>query len=94
MLGRRRRWWTSIKVTLDQGIEFSWIYQAGLDDSFDPVIARNSDILGSNIPRRIFVIESVYIQCSKLFKNMYCAVLSMVIVHYKEPLKSFDKSKA
>ena len=41
---------------------------------------------------RIFVIQVVYIQCSKLFEGLECAVLSMVLCTiYKAPLKSFEK---
>ena len=39
-----------------------------------------------------FVIEVVDIQCSKLFKGVCSAVNGTV--HYKDPLKSFDKSRA
>ena len=41
---------------------------------------------------QIFVIVVVHMQCSKLFKGVYSAVYG--IVHYEEPLKSFDKSRA
>ena len=36
---------------------------------------------------RIFVVVVVHIQCSKLLKGLECTVLP---VHYKEPLKSFE----
>ena len=42
---------------------------------------------------RMLVFEVVHIQCSKLFKVLECAVLECS-VHYKETLKSLDKSRA
>ena len=59
------------------------MHMDGPDDSSDPVVARNGTEFESR-SRRMFVIEVVDIQCSKLFKGMECAVLSGS-VHYKEP---------
>ena len=52
-----------------------------LDGSFVPVVARNSEVLGSN-PSRSDICHRAYIQCSKLFKGLECAVLSGGTVHY------------
>ena len=36
-------------------------------------------------PSRLFVIEVVHVQCSRLLKGMYCVVLSMVLYIIKNP---------
>ena len=57
------------KVNLDTAFWPWW--------SFDPVKARNSTGTGfESRSGRIFIIELVHIQCSKLFKNLNCAVCS------------------
>ena len=44
---------------------------------------------------RMFVIEVVHIQWSEPFNGLEYAVMSIVrTVNYKEPLKSFEKSRA
>ena len=89
-----------LKQHLEHFITFTTLLneEAGLDGSSDLVVARNCAriTLFETRPGRIFVIEVVHIQCSKLFKGMECAVLSMVgpTVQYKEPLKSFHKTRA
>ena len=48
--------------------------KAGLDVSFGPIVARDSEVLGSNPGRgRIFVLGVVHIQFAKLFKGPECA---------------------
>ena len=51
------------------------------DGSLDPAVTQTTEVLGSNLGRWIFFIEVVhiYMQYSKLFKRMGCAVLSMVL---------------
>ena len=62
-------------------------FTAGPDSSFDP--GRGLKLRGTGFesrPSRMFVIEFVHIQCSKLLKGLECAV------YYKLPFESFNKS--
>ena len=52
------------------------------DDSFGPVVARNSEVLGSN-PDRDGYLSSV--MCSKLSKGLECAVLLLTLCTIKNP---------
>ena len=63
---------------------FIW---ADADGSFDPVVARNSEVLGSN-PGQVGYLSSrlcICIQCSKLSKGLEYALLSMVLCTIKNP---------
>ena len=65
------------------------------DNSFGPIVATNSGVLGSNLSRRIFVIEVVHIQCPKLFKACSAAAAAAVLsdtVRYKVTMKVFRVS--
>ena len=64
-------------------------------DLFGPVVAENSEVLGSNHQQgRMFVMKVAHIPFFKRFKGLECAVLSTYgTVHYKEPSKSSDKSR-
>ena len=61
----------------------------GPDGSFNPVLARNSEVLGSNPDRACAC--TVHVQAVQIH-GVYSAAYGSV--HYKEPLKSFDRSRA
>ena len=65
------------------------------DDSFNPVVARNSEVLGSNPDRAGYLSSRLCIytvlqtvQMTGVCSDVYCTV------HHKELLKSLDKSRA
>ena len=65
------------------------------DGSFGPVVARNSEVLVSN-PGRVRCVSSrlcIYSapNCSKAW-SAQCCLWYYMYMHYKEPLKSFDKN--
>ena len=65
---------------------------AGPCGSFDPVGLKLRGTAGFEFRScRMFVIEVVHIECSILFKGLACAY--GISVHYKQPLKSFDKKR-
>ena len=61
-----------------------FVFEGRPDGPFDPAVARSSELLGSN-PGRMLVIKVVPIHCSKLFKGMECAVMSMALCTIKNP---------
>ena len=76
-------------MSLLKGFTYS---NASSYDSFNPLVARNSDVLGSN-PGQVGYLSSrlcIYSapNCSKV--GVYSDVYGTV--HYNEPLKSFDTS--
>ena len=65
---------------------------AGPCGSFDPVGLKLRGTAGFEYRSgRMFVIEVVHIECFILFKGLACAY--DISVHYKAPLKSFDKKR-
>ena len=70
------------------------IILAGPDDSFGPVVARNSEVLVSNPGHTGCVSSKLCIYSAPNSSKVWSAQCCLwYTVHYKEPLKSFDKRR-
>ena len=58
--------------------------EAGSDGSFNPAVARNSELLGSN-PGRVGCLSSRFVHIHAQCFKLECAVMSMILFTIKNP---------